>query len=132
MNLRQLKYSVSVVDAGNMTRAAEQLHVAQTALGMQIRQIEEDLGVALLDPSATKQEASCLGWFNAARVLNVHLIYQALTKTGGNSNGDARIAAMKGVKWESPGGPIATDPERYHSKRVYSQGRNGEWSDVQR
>lgn len=31
-----------------MTRAAEQLHVAQTALGMQIRQIEEDLGVALL------------------------------------------------------------------------------------
>jgi LysR family nitrogen assimilation transcriptional regulator len=48
MNLRQLRYFVSVVDAGNMTRAAEQLHVAQTALGMQIRQIEEDLGVGLL------------------------------------------------------------------------------------
>src|SRR3954463_6711641 len=48
MNLRQLRYFVSVVEAGNMTRAAEQLHVAQTALGMQIRQIEEDLGVALL------------------------------------------------------------------------------------
>jgi LysR family nitrogen assimilation transcriptional regulator len=30
MNLRQLKYFVSVVEAGNMTRAAEQLHVAQT------------------------------------------------------------------------------------------------------
>ena len=44
MNLRQLRYFVSVVEAGNMTRAAEQLHVAQTALGMQIRQIEEDLG----------------------------------------------------------------------------------------
>jgi LysR family transcriptional regulator, nitrogen assimilation regulatory protein len=48
MNLRQLKYFVSVIEAGNMTRAAEQLHVAQTALGMQIRQMEEDLGVALL------------------------------------------------------------------------------------
>lgn len=48
MNLRQLKYFVSVVETGSMTRAAEQLHVAQTALGMQIRQIEEDLGVALL------------------------------------------------------------------------------------
>lgn len=46
MNLRQLRYFVSVVEAGNMTRAAEQLHVAQTALGMQIRQIEEDLGVS--------------------------------------------------------------------------------------
>jgi LysR family transcriptional regulator, nitrogen assimilation regulatory protein len=48
MNLRQLKYFVSVVEAGNMTRAAEQAHVAQTALGMQIRQLEEDLGVTLL------------------------------------------------------------------------------------
>ena len=48
MNLRQLKYFVGIVEAANMTRAAEQLHVAQTALGMQIRQLEEDLGVALL------------------------------------------------------------------------------------
>jgi LysR family nitrogen assimilation transcriptional regulator len=48
MNVRQLRYFVSVVEAGNMTRAAEQLNLAQTALGMQIRQIEEDLGIALL------------------------------------------------------------------------------------
>jgi len=48
LNLRQLKYFVGVVDAGNMTRAAEQLHVAQTALGMQVRQLEEDLAVSLL------------------------------------------------------------------------------------
>jgi LysR family nitrogen assimilation transcriptional regulator len=48
LNLRQLKYFVGIVDAGNMTRAADQLHVAQTALGMQIKQLEEDLGVALL------------------------------------------------------------------------------------
>lgn len=48
MNFRQLKYFVGVVEAGNMTRAAEQLHVAQTALSMQTRQLEEALGVALL------------------------------------------------------------------------------------
>jgi len=48
MNLRQLKYFVKVVEAGNMTRAAESLFLAQPALGMQIRQLEEDLGVALL------------------------------------------------------------------------------------
>jgi len=47
VNLRQLRYFVAIVEAGNMTRAAEQLHVAQTALGMQIRQLEEDLGVAV-------------------------------------------------------------------------------------
>jgi LysR family nitrogen assimilation transcriptional regulator len=43
MNVRQLKYFVRVVEAGNMTRAAESLFVAQPALGMQIRQLEEDL-----------------------------------------------------------------------------------------
>jgi LysR family nitrogen assimilation transcriptional regulator len=48
MNLRQLRYFLSVVETGNMTRAAEQLHVAQTALGMQIKQLEESLGVPLL------------------------------------------------------------------------------------
>ena len=48
VNLRQLKYFVGVVDAGNMTRAADQLHVAQTALGAQIKQLEDDLGVSLL------------------------------------------------------------------------------------
>ncbi len=48
MNLRQLRYFVGVVEAGNMTRAAEQLYVAQTALSMQVRQLEEGLGVALL------------------------------------------------------------------------------------
>jgi LysR family nitrogen assimilation transcriptional regulator len=48
MNLRQLMYFVKIVEFGNMSRAAEQLHVAQPALGMQIRQLEEQLGVALL------------------------------------------------------------------------------------
>lgn len=48
MNLRQLKYFVGVVEAGNMTRAAESLHVAQTALSTQIRLLEDDLGVPLL------------------------------------------------------------------------------------
>jgi len=41
----------------------------------------------------------------------MHLIYEALKKTGGNTNGDALLAAMKGMKWESPRGPIQIDPE---------------------
>jgi branched-chain amino acid transport system substrate-binding protein len=41
----------------------------------------------------------------------MHLIYEALKKTNGNSDGDALIAAMKGMRWESPRGPISTDPE---------------------
>jgi branched-chain amino acid transport system substrate-binding protein len=41
----------------------------------------------------------------------MNLIYEALKKTGGNTDGDALIAAMKGMKWESPRGPISIDPE---------------------
>jgi branched-chain amino acid transport system substrate-binding protein len=40
----------------------------------------------------------------------LHLIYEALKKTGGSSDGDALIAAMKGMAWESPRGPISIDP----------------------
>ena len=41
----------------------------------------------------------------------MHLIYEALKKTGGKADGDALIAAAKGMKWESPRGPISIDPE---------------------
>jgi len=40
----------------------------------------------------------------------MHLIYEALKKTGGKTDGDALIEAMKGMKWESPRGPISIDP----------------------
>jgi branched-chain amino acid transport system substrate-binding protein len=40
----------------------------------------------------------------------MHLIYQALEKTNGKTDADAVVAAMKGMKWESPRGPISIDP----------------------
>ena len=41
----------------------------------------------------------------------MHLIYEALKKTGGKTDGEALIDAAKGMKWESPRGPIAIDPQ---------------------
>jgi branched-chain amino acid transport system substrate-binding protein len=41
----------------------------------------------------------------------MHLIYEALKKTGGKADGDSLVAAAKGMKWESPRGPISIDPE---------------------
>jgi len=41
----------------------------------------------------------------------MHLIYEALKKTGGKSDAESLVAAAKGMKWESPRGPISIDPE---------------------
>jgi branched-chain amino acid transport system substrate-binding protein len=41
----------------------------------------------------------------------MHLIYEALKKTGGKADGESLIAAAKGMAWESPRGPISIDPE---------------------
>jgi branched-chain amino acid transport system substrate-binding protein len=40
----------------------------------------------------------------------IHLIYEALKHTGGSTDGDKLIDAMKAMKWESPRGPISIDP----------------------
>ncbi len=41
----------------------------------------------------------------------MHLISEVLKKTSGKTDGEAMIAAAKGMKWESPRGPISIDPE---------------------
>ncbi len=41
----------------------------------------------------------------------MHLIYAALKKTNGKTDGDSLIAAAKGMSWESPRGPMSIDPE---------------------
>src|SRR5262244_359789 len=41
----------------------------------------------------------------------IHLIYEALKKTNGDTDGGKLVEAMKGMKWESPRGPISIDPE---------------------
>lgn len=47
MELRQLQYFVKVARKEHYTRAAEELHVAQSAVSRQIHQLEEELGISL-------------------------------------------------------------------------------------
>ena len=51
MELRQLEYFVAVAEEANFTRAAERVHISQSGVSAQVRQLERELGEALLDRS---------------------------------------------------------------------------------
>src|SRR6185295_19380708 len=56
MELRHLRYFVSVAEALSFTKAAEKLHTAQPSLTRQIKDLENELGVRLLN--RTKQQVT--------------------------------------------------------------------------
>src|ERR1700742_595929 len=52
MELRQLDYLVAVAEERNFTRAAERVHISQSGVSAQIRQLERELGAELFDRSS--------------------------------------------------------------------------------
>ena len=50
-------------------------------------------------------------FFSIGAYDGMHAIYETLKKTKGNTDAEAMIAAAKGLKWESPRGPMMIDPE---------------------
>jgi LysR family transcriptional regulator, nitrogen assimilation regulatory protein len=61
MEIRQLRYFSLVAREGNISRAAEKLHVAQPALSRQIRALENEFGVSLLTRTAKGVETTEAG-----------------------------------------------------------------------
>lgn len=71
MELRQLEYFVAVAEEANFTRAAERVHISQSGVSAQIRQLERELGAELIDRSGrgatlTEAGAAALGHARAA------------------------------------------------------------------
>ena len=46
---RQMQYFVAIVETGNFSEAAERCHISQSAISQQIKALEDELGVALLE-----------------------------------------------------------------------------------
>ena len=51
MEIRQLEYFVAVAEEANFTRAAERVHISQSGVSAQVRQLEAELGTELFDRS---------------------------------------------------------------------------------
>jgi LysR family transcriptional regulator, transcription activator of glutamate synthase operon len=67
MELRQLRYLEAVARHGHFTRAADELHVAQSAVSHQIRRLEEELGVELLERTTRSVRLTAAGRAAVAR-----------------------------------------------------------------
>jgi branched-chain amino acid transport system substrate-binding protein len=50
-------------------------------------------------------------FFSVGGYDGMHLIYEALKKTGGKADGESLAKAAKGMQWESPRGPMLIDPD---------------------
>jgi LysR family transcriptional regulator, cyn operon transcriptional activator len=69
MELRHLRYFDAVAETRNFTRAAERLHVTQSTLSHQIKQLEEELGTALFDRSGKHVRMT-----EAGEILRSHMV----------------------------------------------------------
>jgi DNA-binding transcriptional LysR family regulator len=85
MELRHLRYFVTVAEEENVTRAAARLHVSQPPLSRQIRDLERELGVSLFERSANGMRVTEAGEAFLAEARNIL------------KHADAAVARIKAV-----------------------------------
>jgi DNA-binding transcriptional LysR family regulator len=71
MELRQLRYLVALADECHFTRAAAREHVAQPALSQQIRRLETEVGLALVERTTRRVSLTGAGELLVARARHI-------------------------------------------------------------
>jgi DNA-binding transcriptional LysR family regulator len=88
MELRHLRYFVAAAEEENVSRAALKLHVSQPGVSRQIRDLEQEIGVALFERSAKALKLTAAGktFLSGARAVLQHAeeaVKKARAATGG-------------------------------------------------
>jgi LysR family transcriptional activator of glutamate synthase operon len=71
MDLRQLRYLVALAEERHFTRAAAREHIAQPALSQQIRRLEEEVGLALVERTTRHVRITAAGELLVARARRI-------------------------------------------------------------
>ena len=105
MELRHLRYFLAVAEELNFTRAAERLGISQPPLTQQVKALEAELGVALLDRSAYRIELTAAGRIfaaEAARILGeARSAAQAARRAAIGATGQVRVGFTESASFNS-------------------------------
>ncbi|HVC31145.1 MAG TPA: LysR family transcriptional regulator, partial [Steroidobacteraceae bacterium] len=105
MELRHLRYFLAVAEELNFTRAAERLGISQPPLTQQVKALEAELGVALLDRSAYRIELTDAGRIfaaEAARILgDARSAVQAARRAATGATGRVRVGFTESASFNS-------------------------------
>ena len=71
MDIKQLHYFVTIIEEGNITKAAARLHISQPPLSTQMRLLEEELGITLMERGARKITLTAAGHLLYSHAKNI-------------------------------------------------------------
>jgi LysR family transcriptional regulator, salicylic acid-responsive activator of bsdBCD len=71
MDIRQMRYFIAIAEEKNITAAAHRLHMSQPPLSLQLKQMEEELGVMLVERHGKKIELTDKGKLLYRHALNI-------------------------------------------------------------
>ena len=117
MLLRQIEYLQAVIENGNFYLAAEQRHVSQSAISQQIKKLEDELGVKLLERHNRTFSLTPAGehFYRKSLIISGDLkqLVRETKRIADNSHAVLRIGYYKGYHGNELSEAIAIFSEKY-------------------
>jgi DNA-binding transcriptional LysR family regulator len=123
--LRLVRYFVAVAEERNITRAAERLHISQPALSAAVRQLEQQLGVDLLDRSGRVLGVTPAGMVllkqGRALLASADRVYEAVRARDGAAVGRLRVGMAPTARYGLGPALLSASAQRAPGVMLYPQ-----------